>query len=153
MDRSSQSSNRRIRPVSGDDNYKALASLGNGPAPSSGRAVASILRVLRAIPRTDAAMVRRDVDALVKWAAGSGAATVLPHAVTLPAVLATSLAWVGGLGIFITAAIAVVVGLTKLTVLTVEATRFIDALDTLRARIRQFRRRSRASQTRKGGAP
>lgn len=95
-------------------------------------------------------MVRRDVDALVKWAAGSGAATVLPHAVTLPAVLATSLAWVGGLGIFITAAIAVVVGLTKLTV---EATRFIDALDTLRARIRQFRRRSRASQTRKGGAP
>jgi hypothetical protein len=95
-------------------------------------------------------MVRRDVDALVKWAAGSGAATVLPHAVTLPPVLATSLAWVGGLGIFITAAIAVVVGLTKLTV---EATRFIDALDTLRARIRQFRRRSRASQTRKGGAP
>jgi hypothetical protein len=95
-------------------------------------------------------MVRRDVDALVKWAAGSGVATVLPHAVALPSVLATSLAWVGGLGILITAAIAVVVGLTKLTI---EATQFIDALDSLRMRVRRFRRRFKATQTRKGGAP
>jgi hypothetical protein len=93
-------------------------------------------------------MALRDVDALAKWAAGTGAAAVLPHAVGLPPVLATSLTWVGGLGILITAMIAVVVGLTKLTT---EATRLIDALDHLRARIRRFRRRSKPPPTRKGG--
>jgi len=85
---------------------------------------------------------------LVKWVAGSGAATILPHAVTLPPVLATALAWVGGLGIFITASVAVLVALTRLAT---EATRFVDALDGLRRRIRQFRRRFKTSQTRKGG--
>jgi hypothetical protein len=95
-------------------------------------------------------MAIRDVDALVKWAAGSGAATVLPHAVGLPPVLAASLAWVGGLGVLITAIIAVVVALTRLAT---EATRLIDALDRLRARIRRFRRRSKAPPTRKGGTP
>ena len=92
-------------------------------------------------------MVRRDVDALVKWAAGSGAAAMLPHAVEFPPILATSLAWVGGLGILITAVIAVVVGLTKLIT---EATLLVDALDQLRARVRRFRR-SKSPPTRKGG--
>jgi hypothetical protein len=93
-------------------------------------------------------MVRRDVDALVKWAVGSGAAAVLPHTAGLPPVLATSLTWVGALGILITAVIAVVVGLTRLAT---EAARLIDALDSLRTRIRQFRRHSKARNTRKGG--
>ena len=92
-------------------------------------------------------MVRREVDALVKWAAGSGAAAVLPYAVDLPPILATSLAWVGGLGILVTAVIAVVVGLTKLTT---EATCLIDALDQLRKRFRRFRQPPRPPQTRKG---
>jgi hypothetical protein len=61
------------------------------------------------------AMVRRDVDALVKWAAGSGAITFVPHAITLPPTLATSLAWVGGTGILITGVVGIVVALTKLT--------------------------------------
>jgi hypothetical protein len=93
-------------------------------------------------------MVRRDVDAFVKWAAGSGAAAVLPHTAGLPQVLATSLTWVGAFGILIAAVIAVVVGLTRLAT---EAAQLIDALDSLRTRIRQFHRHSKARSTRKGG--
>jgi hypothetical protein len=93
-------------------------------------------------------MVRRDVETLAKWVAGSGAAAVLPQAAALPPVLATLLTWVGTLGILVTAVVAVVVSLTKLAT---EAARLVDALDSLRVRIRQFRRRSKAGCTRKGG--
>jgi hypothetical protein len=87
-------------------------------------------------------MVRRDVDALGKWAVGStaaasSAAAMLPHAISLPPLLAASLAWLGGLGLLITATIGIAVGLTKLIIQT---TLLVDALDSLRRRIRRFRR-------------
>ena len=88
-------------------------------------------------------MVRRDVDALAKWAVGSsaaasGAAAMLPHAISLPPLLATSLAWLGGLGLIITATIGIAISLTKLLI---QMTQLVDALDNLRRRIRRFRKR------------
>jgi hypothetical protein len=87
-------------------------------------------------------MVRRDVDALAKWAVGSSAAAMLPHAISLPPLLATSLAWLGGLGLLITATIGIAVGLTKLIIQT---TQLVDATDNLRRRIRRFRKRPKGT--------
>ena len=87
-------------------------------------------------------MVRRDVHAWVRWLglAGSGTATALTYAFSLPPALAVPMICLGCMGIAITVLTAIVVGLTKLTA---ETTRFVAALDELRTQIRRFRRRSK----------
>jgi hypothetical protein len=98
-------------------------------------------------------MVRRDVDALVRWLglAGSGAATALPHAFSLPPALAVAMTCLGCVGIAITALTVIIAGLTKLTAETTRFVaaleRFIAALDKLRTQIRRFRRRSKVPPT------
>jgi len=67
---------------------------------------------------------------------------MLPHAISLPPLLATSLAWLGGLGLLITATIGIAVGLTKLIIQT---TQLVDATDNLRRRIRRFRKRPKGT--------
>ncbi len=90
----------------------------------------------------------RDVSALLKCATGTGIVTAVPHAVSLPPELAAPLALAAGVSAIITAAIVVVVGLTKLTT---ELTRLVEAFEKLRNRIRRLRKRPKAPQTKKGG--
>jgi hypothetical protein len=82
---------------------------------------------------------RATLDGALKWISGtavSGAATQAPHFVALPRPLATSIVVLGGIGVFISALIPIVVSLTKL----------VEALETLFTRTKRFRNKLKASR-------